>query len=76
MQIRLVKKQNRLPPSPQFAMGSIFTMETENWTGVYSSYCSIVLCSGARRHGGMVEQEEMVATKSGLSDKFSLLKLA
>ena len=40
------------------------------------SYCSIVWGSGARRHGGAVEQEEMMATKSGPSDKSGLTKWA
>ena len=29
---------------------------------MYNSYCSIVLRNGARHHGGMVEQEEMVTS--------------
>ena len=55
-----------VPPCMQAVEGAI----------VYSSYCTIVQSSGARRHGGAVEQEEMMATKSGPSDKSSLSKLA
>ena len=35
---------------------------------------AIVRSSRARRHGGAVEQDEMMATKSGPSDKSSLSK--
>ena len=39
--------------------------------GAHCSYCSIVPRRGAKCHGGVVEQEEMVTTKSGPSDKSS-----